>query len=103
MLILMPFLELFDVGLVLLKEKRKVAGFGGSTRCSVHLWNHCFGNAWQRRCYGLFRSIVLSLLIQTYPRRVFNYLRIICTTGLFTAHVYSHARTGKCLSDLSVI
>ena len=54
-------------------------------------------------CYSLFRSIVLSLLIQTYPRRVSNYLRIICTTGPFIPLVYSHARTCKCLSDLPVI
>ena len=53
-------------------------------------------------CYNLFWSIVLSLLIQTYPRCVFNYLQIICTTSPFTSRVYSHARMCKCLSDLSV-
>ena len=57
------------------------------------------GHSW----YSLFRSIVLSLLIQTYPRRVSNYSRIICTTGPFIPLVYSHARTCKHLSDLSVI
>ena len=64
---------------------------------------HILQTSKDRACYGLFRSIVLSLLTQTYPRRVFNYLRIICTTGPFTARVYSHARTCKRLSDLSVI
>ena len=61
------------------------------------------GTHWYHGCYSLFRSIVLSLLIQTYPQRVFNYLRIICTTGLFTSCVYSHACMCKHLLDLSVI
>ena len=54
-------------------------------------------------CYGLFRSIILSLLIQTYPQCIFNYLQVICTTSLFTSHVYSHTHTCKCLLDLSTI
>ena len=54
-------------------------------------------------CYGLFWSIVLSLLIQTYPQCISNYLQIICTTGPFTSCVYSHAHPCKCLPDLSVI
>ena len=57
----------------------------------------------KRNCYSIFQSIVLSLLIQTYPWCVFNYLWIIYTTGPFTSRVYSYARTCKCLSDLSVI
>ena len=51
----------------------------------------------------VLRLISIYRLIFTYPRRVFHYLQIICTTGPFTARVYSHARTCKRLSDLSVI
>jgi hypothetical protein len=41
-------------------------------------------------CYSLFRSIVLSLLIWTYPWHVSNYSLTICTTGLFLPLVSFH-------------
>ena len=53
-------------------------------------------------CYGLFRSIVLSLLIQTYPQRVSNYSRIICTTGPFIPLVYLHARMCRLIRYLDI-
>ena len=69
----------------------------------ITIWASRLRGEIEENCYGLFRSIVLSLLTQTYPRRVSNYSRIICTTGPFIPLVYSHARTCKRLSDLSVI
>jgi hypothetical protein len=48
---------------------------------------HFFINQQHSTCYGLFRSIALSLLIRTYPQHVYNYLDTI--GPLPTAHVFS--------------
>ena len=45
----------------------------------------------EESCYGFQRSIILSLLIWTYPRCVSNYSPTICTTGLFLPLASSHA------------
>ena len=74
----------------------------GAYNMTPDLWP-ILHNTWLMYCYGLFRSIVLSLLIQTYPRHISNYSRIICTNRLFILLIYSHMCMCKRLSDLSVI
>ena len=54
-------------------------------------------------CDVLLWLISIYRLIFTYPQRVSNYSRIICTTRPFILLVYSHAHTCKCLSDLPII
>jgi hypothetical protein len=44
----------------------------------------------KKSCYGLFWSIILSLLIRTYPQHISNYSLTICTTGPFLPLASSH-------------